>query len=450
MRIEGAIFDLDGTIVDSMGVWHDVTVELLRQEGVPDEEAVFDRTEPEPVEIMCRHFHDVYGAPDSAEVMQERLLACVRDAYRTSVHLYPECERFLRELEAAGVRLCVASATSVPEVTAALVAQGIDDLFEFVISADEVGVGKEEPDIYLEACRRLGTPLGASWVFEDSPVGLASAHAAGLPTVCVFDDGGTRSLVASSAPADILVHGYGELSLSLLEDYERPAARPRGVTRVLVVDGSPQPSSPELVRRLAGESDYVIAVDRGAQTLRAAGGTPDAFCGDADSVAPETGAWARNAARHIIEFPRDKYATDLALSLDCARHEAARRGTALMLTLTCASGGRPDHALAVLGQLACLARERHASVRLVEDGFECRVLRAGGCDRWRLDATARGRTLSAIALEPDSMLSERGLKWELDQRELPPLGDEGVSNVVTSAAAEVVCHAGTLAVFLLA
>ena len=48
------------------------------------------------------------------------------------------------------------------------------------------------------------------------------------------------------------------------------------------------------------------------------------------------------------------------------------------------------------------------------------------------------------------MLSERGLKWELDQRELPPLGDEGVSNVVTSAAAEVVCHAGTLAVFLLA
>ena len=433
-----------------MGVWHDVTIELLREEGVPNEEAVFDKTEPEPVETMCHHFHDVYGAPDSAEVMQERLLAHIRDAYHTSISLYPECERFLRELREAGVRLCVASATNAPEVMGALAAQGIDDLFEFVISAEEVGAGKEEPDIYLEACRRLGTPRETSWVFEDSPVGLASARAAGFPTVCVFDDGGARSLAASHAHADILVHGYGELSLPLLEDYERPVARPRGVTRVLVVDGSPQPSSPGLVRRLAGESDYLVAADRGAQTLRSAGGVPDAFCGDADSVTPETGAWAEGAARRAIEFPRDKYATDLALALDCARHEAARQGTGLMLTLTCASGGRPDHALAVLGQLASLAREGHTSVRLVEDGFECRVLRAGGCDRWRLGAAARGRTLSAIALEPGSTLSEWGLKWELDHRELPLLGDEGVSNVVTSDAAEVVCDAGTLAVFLLA
>lgn len=433
-----------------MGVWHDITIELLREQGIPDEEAVFDRTEPEPVDIMCRHFHDMYGAPDSAEAMQERLLARIRAAYHTSIPLYPKCRSFLRELRAAGVRLCVASATSVPEVMGALAAQGIDDLFEFVISAEEMGASKERPDIYLAACRRLGTPKEVSWVFEDSPVGLASAHAAGFPTVCVFDDGGARSLATSRAHADILVHGYGELSLPLLEDYERPVARPRGVTRVLVVDGSPQPSSLELVRQLVGKSDYLVAADRGAQTLHAAGGVPDAFCGDADSVAPDTGAWARRAAQHTIEFPRDKYATDLALCLDCARHEAARRGTKLMLTLTCASGGRPDHALAVLGQLAFLAREEHTSVRLVEDGFECRLLHAGECDRWQLGVAARGRTLSALALEPGSALSEYGLKWELDHHDLPLLGDEGISNVVTSDEAEVVCHAGTLAVFLLA
>ena len=115
------------------------------------------------------------------------------------------------------------------------------------------------------------------------------------------------------------------------------------------MDGSPEPSSVELVRALAAGADYVVVADRGAEVLFQAGVRPNVFCGDADSVSPEVAAWAHGQASTDIRFPVEKYATDLALAIDCARHEAARQGARLHLTLTCATGGRPDHQLAVLG-----------------------------------------------------------------------------------------------------
>ena len=138
------------------------------------------------------------------------------------------------------------------------------------------------------------------------------------------------------------------------------------------MDGSPEPSSVELVRALAAGADYVVAADRGAEVLFQAGVRPNVFCGDADSVSPEVAAWA----------PVEKYATDLALAIDCARHEAARQDARLHLTLTCATGGRPDHQLAVLGLLAMHA---DASPRVVEDGVEYRVLSPLGTRDWRID-----------------------------------------------------------------
>ncbi|MEE1209054.1 MAG: thiamine diphosphokinase, partial [Parafannyhessea umbonata] len=247
---------------------------------------------------------------------------------------------------------------------------------------------------------------------------------------------------------DVFVHGYAELSVALLSDFApvTPAAASSGVLRALVVAGSPEPSSADLVRRLAAKADYVVAADAGANVLMEAGITPDVFCGDADSAADDAARWARAVAQRDIRFPSEKYATDLSLAIDCARHEAARRSARLEITLTCATGGRPDHALAVVGQLAHAA---DASPKLVEDAFTCRVLSPEGCPLWQLPEDSEGRIFSAISVAEGTVASERGLKWELDHKRLPLLGDEGVSNVVASSAATVECHAGRLAAFLL-
>ena len=147
-----------------------------------------------------------------------------------------------------------------------------------------------------------------------------------------------------------------------------------------------------------------------------------------------------------MDFPAEKYATDLALALDCARHEAARREAPLALTLTCASGGRPDHALAVVG---LLANAGSSSARIVEDGYEMRVVSAEGESSWELGEDAVGRTFSAVAVAPGTRVDERGMRWELDDKPMGLLDDLGISNVVTSADARITCRAGAVAAFLL-
>ena len=147
-----------------------------------------------------------------------------------------------------------------------------------------------------------------------------------------------------------------------------------------------------------------------------------------------------------MTFPSEKYATDLALAIDCARHEASRREAPLALTVTCASGGRPDHALAVVGQLAGSGA---ASARIVEDGYEMRIVSEEGERAWRLGPGAEGRTFSAVAVAPGTRIDERGMRWELEDKPMGLLDDLGISNVVTSPEAEVVCRAGAAAAFLL-
>ena len=116
------------------------------------------------------------------------------------------------------------------------------------------------------------------------------------------------------------------------------------------------------------------------------------------------------------------------------------------MTLTCASGGRADHALAVVGLLASVDS---ASVRIVEDGYEMRVLRPEGEARWELGPQAVGCTFSAIAVAPGTRVDESGMRWELSDKPMELLGDLGVSNIVTSPAASIVCRSGAVAAYLL-
>lgn len=305
-----------------------------------------------------------------------------------------------------------------------------------------------EPGDYARLRARLGTPVATTWVIASEPRRIDAACGVGFPTVLVLDEGDEARQDALAGRCDILVHDLRELSLALIEDYVPHVAEGqlRGVLRALVVNGSPEPSSPGLVRALAGEADYVIAADRGAEALHGAGIVPDVFCGDADSVSPEVATWARQRASADILYPKEKYESDLALALSCARHEADRMRRHLQVTLTCTSGGRPDHALTVMGSLV---KAVSAGPRVVEDGFECRLLAPGMRDAWSIEK-AVGRTFSVVALREGTVISEHGSKWELDHREVDFLGGWGLtlSNEATADPCVITCHEGLAAVFL--
>lgn len=208
--------------------------------------------------------------------------------------------------------------------------------------------------------------------------------------------------------------------------------------KVLVVCGSPVVASADLLRRLAGECDHVVAVDRGLDALLGAGLDCDVYVGDADSVS-DAGRALVDATEAFEVERHDPYKdyTDLALALDSVR----RRWPGAEVVATCATGGRPDMALSVLG---LLANYKDAPVWIAEDKNTARILHEG--ESWTIEG-AEGKTFSIIAIAPNTEVSEHGLEWELDHAPLGLLADTGISNVVRSKAT-IQVHTGTAIAYL--
>lgn len=209
-------------------------------------------------------------------------------------------------------------------------------------------------------------------------------------------------------------------------------------SKVLVVCGSPVVASTDLLRRLAGGCDHVVAVDRGLDALLDAGLSCDVYVGDADTVSDAGRALVDAAADFEVERhdPYKDY-TDLALALDSVR----RRWPGAEVVVTCATGGRPDMALSVLG---LLAGYEDAPIWIAEDETTARILHAG--ESWAIES-AEGKTFSIIAIAPGTVVSEHGLEWELEDAPLGLLADTGISNVVRSSAT-IQVHTGTTIAYL--
>ena len=198
-------------------------------------------------------------------------------------------------------------------------------------------------------------------------------------------------------------------------------------------------ASADLLRQLAGECDHIVAVDRGLDALLGADLSCDVYVGDADTVSDEGRALVDAAADFDVERhnPYKDY-TDLALALDSVR----RRWPGAEVVATCATGGRSDMALSVLG---LLAGYEDAPIWIAEDKVVARILHAD--ESWTIEG-AEGKTFSIIAIAPNTEVSEHGLEWELDHSPLGLLADTGISNVVRSTAV-IEVHTGTAIAYLL-
>lgn len=452
MQVTGAIFDCDGTLVDSMCVWHNVFGAVLPKYGKTVNPDIFDRVEAVSLIGGCQLCVDELALPVTAETLYEEFCAYATDQYQHHVSIIPGAKEFLQELYDAGIPLAVASSTPVREVRAALAAQGIEHLFKTVVSTEDVGgVDKVEPDVYLEALRRLGTDKATTWVFEDAPFGAQTAQKAGFPVVALYNDHDGRDPVFMREHSNIFAHTYGELSLLRLCDYERPlTSAPSGEKplEVLIVGGSPEAVSKTTLSTCVQSADYLIAVDHGADACHVAGVVPQLALGDFDSASAETLSWLKEQQVPCMKFNADKYDTDLALALKSAEYEAIRRNSKLSLTVVSTSGGHLDHQLVVLGLLAAWAKTGKAKVRVVENDFEMRFLAADQIDSWQLNASATGKKISLVALSEECEVSESGMRWNLNHEKFTLLGDDGISNIVEADGAWVKCEKGCLLVQL--
>ena len=185
--VSGAIFDVDGTILDSMEMWRTTGSRFLRKCGVtppPDiDRLMFQITLEEGASL----FGEKFGIEGTPEEIKARVLQMVRDDYRYRLSCKPGVVDVIRELYSAGIPLCVATATDRELILPAFERLGLLPFFREIFTCGELGVSKRSPDIYLQAAERLGTPPEKTLVFEDVLHAVRSAASVGFPVVAIYD-----------------------------------------------------------------------------------------------------------------------------------------------------------------------------------------------------------------------------------------------------------------------
>ena len=180
-----AIFDMDGTLIDSMGFWEHLATDYLHSKGIqriPEE--ILEQIEPMTMSESAALFQQVFGLNGNIEA---EMNAMMDDHYRKDIPLKPGVREYLQKLYTRGIRMCVASATAEHLMESCLTRLGVRDYFEFLLSCETVGAGKQSSLVYQEAARRLGACPSEIAVYEDALYALQTAKKAGFHVVGVYD-----------------------------------------------------------------------------------------------------------------------------------------------------------------------------------------------------------------------------------------------------------------------
>jgi HAD superfamily hydrolase (TIGR01509 family) len=188
VRIDAAIFDLDGTLVDSMWVWERIDVDFLAKRGIEVPPDYFDAISALGFRETANYTIERFSLGESPDALMREWNDMAIDEYSHNIGLKPGAGEYLERLRAAGVRLAVAT-SSPPELSEpALVNNGIREFFDVVCTAGDVARGKEFPDIFLYAAERISTNPGRCLVFEDTLPAVKSAKRAGMSVWGVYDE----------------------------------------------------------------------------------------------------------------------------------------------------------------------------------------------------------------------------------------------------------------------
>lgn len=184
-----AIFDMDGTLVDSMVYWKRLAEEFLIKKGVSDiPKDILEKIKPMTMTESSKLFIDTFSLSGTPQSVADEMNDMMDEHYRSDIPLKEGVYEYLKELHKRGVTMCVASATAEPLMQACLERLDVRKYFEFLLSCESVGAGKNRPDVYFESARRLNSSPEDTAVYEDALYAAKTAKDAGFYVVGVYDE----------------------------------------------------------------------------------------------------------------------------------------------------------------------------------------------------------------------------------------------------------------------
>lgn len=200
MKISGAIFDLDGTLLDSMSIWQTIDEDYIKSKGFAPEENLGDKLQNTSLRQAAEYFKNNYPITESVDEIIDEINKMTEGFYINKGLLKDGAKELLAFLKNSGVKMCVATATDRYLTEAALKRNGVLDYFDGIFTCSEVGHSKDEPHIYRQAIEFLGTEKGSTWVFEDATHAIETAKKEGFKVCGVYDKWAkdTATIIAAS------------------------------------------------------------------------------------------------------------------------------------------------------------------------------------------------------------------------------------------------------------
>ncbi len=211
-NIQAVIFDMDGSLVDSMWIWKEIDIEYMERFGInAGEEEVADFQSA--IEGMSFYetavwVHDHFQFPRTVEEMMADWNQMAWDKYENEVFLKPGAKEFLMECKKRRIKLGIASSNSRALVENVLHARGLDGVFDAVKTGSDGLKGKPAPDIYLAAAEEIGVDPAHCLVFEDIPAGITAGKSAGMKVCAVEDIHSAHQREEKKQLADFYIEDY--------------------------------------------------------------------------------------------------------------------------------------------------------------------------------------------------------------------------------------------------
>lgn len=186
-NIDGAIFDMDGTLLDSMGMWDSIDKEYLENRGIPVPENLKIEIEHLSFRETAEYFKSRFNISDCIEVIEKDWYNMAFNKYAENKMIKPHAKNFLKLLKSRNIKIALATSNYRETSIAALKRNNIYELFDAITTTQEVPRGKDFPDIYILASKKMGICPEKCVVFEDSLSAIKAAREANMYVIAVKD-----------------------------------------------------------------------------------------------------------------------------------------------------------------------------------------------------------------------------------------------------------------------
>ncbi len=211
MDLKCGIFDMDGTLIDSMPMWRNLGRRLLQRRGMEPRPDFAEAMKPLTMREGCAYCKLNYGFTESVGEVVEECFGMVRDFYETKAAPLPGVPEFLAKLKAQGAKLYVATATDRPLAEIALRTAGLAEYFDGMLTCAEAGANKQTPDIYEQTLALAGCEKADAVVFEDALYAIRTAKGAGFRVAAIHDPALTDAHAEIRSLADDYIESYRDL-----------------------------------------------------------------------------------------------------------------------------------------------------------------------------------------------------------------------------------------------